>query len=59
VPEYSAVIALYGVGETLVAKLIGEIGDVRCFESKRSRRGRGRRGKKSGKEVVDRGERRW
>jgi transposase len=35
-PEYPAVIALYGVGETLAAKLIGEIGDVSRFESKRS-----------------------
>lgn len=35
-PEYPAVIALYGVGDTIAAKLIGEIGDVRRFESKRS-----------------------
>jgi transposase len=35
-PEYPAVIALYGVGETIAAKLIGEIGDVRRFECKRS-----------------------
>ncbi|GHV39810.1 hypothetical protein FACS189490_03990 [Clostridia bacterium] len=35
-PEYPAVIKLYGVGDTIAAKLIGEIGDVRRFESKRS-----------------------
>jgi len=35
-PEFETVNALYGVGETLAAKLIGEIGDVRRFESKRS-----------------------
>jgi transposase len=35
-PEYPAVIALYGVGDTIAAKLIAEIGDVRRFESKRS-----------------------
>ncbi len=35
-PEYPAVVALYGVGDTIAAKLIGEIGDVRRFESKRS-----------------------
>lgn len=35
-PEYETVVAFYGVGETLAAKLIGEIGDVRRFESKRS-----------------------
>jgi transposase len=35
-PEYPAVIKIYGVGETLAAKLIGEVGDVRRFENKRS-----------------------
>ena len=35
-PEYGTVIALYGVGETIAAKLMGEAGDVRRFESKRS-----------------------
>lgn len=35
-PEFETVKSLYGVGETLAAKLIGEIGDVRRFESKRS-----------------------
>jgi transposase len=35
-PEYPAVLALYGVGDTIAAKLIAEIGDVRRFESKRS-----------------------
>ncbi|MDR0272773.1 MAG: IS110 family transposase [Clostridiales bacterium] len=35
-PEYETVLALYGVGDTLAAQLIGEIGDVRRFESKRS-----------------------
>jgi hypothetical protein len=35
-PEFPAVTALYGVGESLAAQLIGEIGDVRRFESKRS-----------------------
>jgi transposase len=35
-PEFPAVIALYGVGESLAAQLIGEIGDVRRFESKRA-----------------------
>jgi len=35
-PEFDAVIALYGVGETLAARLMGEIGDVRRFESKRA-----------------------
>jgi transposase len=35
-PEFPAVIALYGVGESLAAQLMGEIGDVRRFESKRS-----------------------
>lgn len=33
-PEFETVLSLYGVGETLAAKLIGEIGDVRRFESK-------------------------
>lgn len=35
-PEFETVLAIYGVGETIAAKLIGEIGDVRRFESKRS-----------------------
>jgi transposase len=35
-PEFNTVLSLYGVGETLAAKLIGEIGDVRRFESKRA-----------------------
>lgn len=35
-PEFEIVGALYGVGETLAAKLIGEIGDVRRFASKRA-----------------------
>lgn len=35
-PEFETVNALYGVDETLAAKLIGEIGDVRRFESKRA-----------------------
>lgn len=35
-PEFPAVTALYGVGESLAAQLIGEIGDVRRFDSKRS-----------------------
>jgi transposase len=35
-PEFPAVISLYGVGESLAAQFIGEIGDVRRFESKRS-----------------------
>ena len=35
-PEFKTVNDLYGVGETLAAQLIGEIGDVRRFESKRS-----------------------
>jgi transposase len=35
-PEFPAVIAIYGVGESLAAQLIGEIGDVRRFESKRA-----------------------
>lgn len=35
-PEFETVNAIYGVGETLAAQLIGEIGDVRKFESKRS-----------------------
>jgi transposase len=34
--EFETVASLYGVGETLAAKLIGEIGDVRRFESKRA-----------------------
>ena len=35
-PEFEIVNALYGVGETLAAQFIGEIGDVRRFESKRA-----------------------
>jgi hypothetical protein len=35
-PEYPAVIALYGVGDTIAAKLMGEAGDVRRFASKRA-----------------------
>lgn len=35
-PEFETVVSLYGVGETLAAKLMGEAGDVRRFESKRS-----------------------
>jgi transposase len=35
-PEYETVLALYGVGDTIAPQLIGEIGDVRRFESKRS-----------------------
>jgi len=35
-PEYEAVIGLYGVGDTLGAQLIGEIGDVRRFKDKRA-----------------------
>lgn len=35
-PEFETVSLLYGVGETLAAKLIGEIGDVRKFEDKHS-----------------------
>jgi hypothetical protein len=35
-PEFEIVNSLYGVGETLAAQLIGEIGDVRRFESKRA-----------------------
>jgi transposase len=35
-PEFETVISIYGVGETLAAKLMGEAGDVRRFESKRS-----------------------
>jgi transposase len=35
-PEWETVLSIYGVGETIAAKLIGEIGDVRRFESKRS-----------------------
>jgi hypothetical protein len=35
-PEYLAFIDLYGVGETIAAKLIGEIGDVRRFSNKRA-----------------------
>jgi len=35
-PEFPAVTALYGVGDTIAAQLIGEIGDVRRFESKRA-----------------------
>ena len=35
-PEFPAVIALYGVGETIAAQLIGEIGDVRRFANKRA-----------------------
>ena len=35
-PEFNTVLSFYGVGETIAAKLIGEIGDVRRFESKRS-----------------------
>jgi transposase len=35
-PEFKAVTALYGVSESLAAQLIGEIGDVRRFESKRA-----------------------
>jgi len=33
-PEFDTVASFYGVGETIAAKLIGEIGDVRRFESK-------------------------
>lgn len=35
-PEFETVLSIYGVGETLAAKLIGEIGDVRRFENKHS-----------------------
>jgi transposase len=35
-PEYETVTAIYGVGDTLAAQLIGEIGDVRRFASKHS-----------------------
>ena len=35
-PEYDAVIALYGVGEVLGPQLIAEIGDVSRFKSKKS-----------------------
>jgi transposase len=35
-PEFETVISIYGVGETLAAKLMGEAGDVRRFESKRA-----------------------
>jgi hypothetical protein len=35
-PEFPAVTALYGVAESLAAQLIGEIGDVRRFATKRS-----------------------
>jgi transposase len=35
-PEFETVTNFYGVGENLAAQLIGEIGDVRRFESKRS-----------------------
>jgi len=35
-PEYDAVIALYGVGDSIAAQLIGEIGDVRRFANKRA-----------------------
>lgn len=35
-PEYSTVMELYGVGDTLGPQLIAEIGDVRRFESKKS-----------------------
>jgi len=35
-PEFPAVMALYGVGESIAAQLMGEIGDIRRFESKRA-----------------------
>lgn len=35
-PEYPAVMRMYGVGESLGPQLIAEIGDIRRFESKRS-----------------------
>jgi len=35
-PEYETVLSIYGVGETLAAQLIGEVGDVRRFQSKRA-----------------------
>ena len=35
-PEYPAVMALFGVGETLGPQLMAEIGDVRRFERKQS-----------------------
>jgi transposase len=35
-PEYETVLSIYGVGETLAAQLIGEVGDVRRFQNKRS-----------------------
>lgn len=35
-PEFDTVLSFYGVGETLAARLIGEIGGVRRFESSRS-----------------------
>ena len=35
-PEYSTVMALYGVGDVLGPQLIAEIGDVQRFKSKKS-----------------------
>jgi transposase len=35
-PEFETVTSIYGVGEALAAKLMGEVGDVRRFESKRA-----------------------
>ena len=35
-PEYPAVMEMYGVGESLGPQLMAEIGDVRCFEQKKS-----------------------
>ena len=35
-PEYPAVIALYGVGENLAARIIAEIGDISRFKTKNS-----------------------
>jgi transposase len=35
-PEFDTAMALYGVGESIAAQLMGEIGDVRKFKSKRS-----------------------
>lgn len=35
-PEYSVVMEMYGVGESLGPQLMSEIGDVRRFERKQS-----------------------
>ena len=34
-PEWNTVLSIYGVGETIASKLVGEIGNVRRFENKR------------------------